>query len=429
MRQGAGARWVVAAVTVAAIGLATPASSCTPIERAVVSAVSDSPVLGASRMAVERAELERRSVRANWRPQLSAFGRTSAGDREFGRIQTDNSAGIRVGQRIFDFGQSRYEAEAADLAISESRFQYLAEQERTALSTALTYIDAAEADAKIEALDSRLSYVRQRRDRFDTLFELQQIRRSVLAEADGEVARTEADMARLKAERNRALNRLQVVVDGFSGLCRNTTLTTWLAPEVDRARSRAPSDVAASDPELQSRRERAKRLSAEAALAKRARLPVLEVVGTSSYGYDRGTESWDTRNQIGLNVSLPLYTGGRQSAIRGIANADQAIGVFDARETARLLRQDILDARSNLAQLEAEASSRASASASALEEFDASQQEFELSAITYTDLVETRLKYDTALLSELTARHDLLRQRVVLVSLVLGLNRVLDMNR
>ncbi len=69
--------------------------------------------------------------------------------------------------------------------------------------------------------------------------------------------------------------------------------------------------------------------SREADRARQAgwRLPVVGLVGIVSYVYDDGSEDWDTRDRVGVDVSVPLYTG-------------SALGARNDRARARLSQEE-----------------------------------------------------------------------------------------
>lgn len=397
-------------------------ANCVPLQSMIQNAVKASPLVQGAEQNAERAQSLLDISRSQWSPKVSAFGRSAVGDSRFGEAQIDNSGGLRASQRLFDFGASSRQSAAAEFGESEAVFLIDAARDDEALKISLAYIDALEAQATIDALRQRLTYLIDKEEAMTALLSQGAATRLDMSEALAEKARAEADLTEIEFDLADAKARLQTWVSIVPKLCSLDVVQARLNLSL-------PDDAEAADlvtlavrrdPRLAARRARVSKLKVDAKLAKRSRLPVVELVGTSSYGYDQFNKDWALRNQVGVEINVPLLTGGQLNAETRIAMSEAKIADFEAMELSRELQKSIRIASARLDNFKVEIVAREKAVRALSGQLDAATLEYEVGGRSFSELIETRLKFDAAAVRLIRLRHDRTRQLAAIVNSTQG---------
>lgn len=392
--------------------------TCHPLQVLIDKALENSPTLKSSDLEIQLARNEIQIAKSNWRPQVSAVGRATAGETQFSQVQVDNSLGFRVSQQLFDFGKTSLEKRIAEFSKeeAEARLSVARSEEVHEVSTA--YISILEADQTLAIMMNRERYLNEQVKNLEftlsrgasTLFEL--------AEGQSELASTQAEIATVEAFRANSLSLLVMRDISFQQVCPYNTVETWINSKSNESHlmSRDYEEVLNS-PIYKAEVSNYASLKAKEKLSRRSSLPVIQAVGTSSYGYDGLTESWGVRNQIGLEINVPLVTGRRLSTLSDSARLNASAASYKSQDIARVLQQSIFSTTSNVKALKKELKARGAASLAAKQQFSSAQKEYELGARTFSDLIEVRVKRDQAELSATRVQYELLRQKVQLLKL------------
>lgn len=396
----------------------TVQANCVPLQSLIQNAVKTSPIVQGAEQNAERAQSLLDISRSQWSPKVSAFGRSAVGDSRFGEAQIDNSGGLRASQRLFDFGASSRQRAAAEFGESEAVYLIEAARDDEALKISLAYIDALEAQATIDALRQRLTYLIDKDEAMTALLSQGAATTLDVSEALAEKARAEADLTEVEFDLADARARLQTWVSNVPKLC-----------SLDMVQARLyrsfPNDVEAAglvtlavrrDPRLAARRARVAKLKIDAKLAKRSRLPVVELVGTTSYGYDQFNKDWALRNQVGVEINVPLLTGGQLNAETRIAMSEARIADFEVMELSRDLQKSIRIASARLDNFKVEIVAREKAVKALSGQLDGATLEYDVGGRSFSELVETRLKYDAAVVRLVRLRHDRTRQLAAIIN-------------
>jgi outer membrane protein len=345
-------------------------------------------------------------ARALRRPTLSAFGRSGFGDTSVVDNQVSNQVGLRLSQRIFDFGDSRFAREAAEANSEASRYDTQAERldaARTAGGAFLTFLDAKE---KFEQTSERRSHFVQQLESLDRLLEIGGATLTERATAASEVSDAETYAFELEFRMEQA----RITMELATGLER---LPCQGSDDVNMLEARLLSSemaVLGNNPELLALRGRADALSAETRRQKRSRLPVLSVVATGSYASIGGFDQFEYRDRIGLDVNVPLYSGNGIRAATQRASAREQQALSDIMIAERELRQtlQITQRRIDILQKQLEARQESSRQKAIL--IDAAEREQSAGTLTFREMVEIRLDYEQSIVAEITTRYDLARE-------------------
>lgn len=417
-------RYLLICTALAGLSLAAPAygqpqETCLTFADGLGLAVDGAPEIDAAQARSAGAEAALREARALRRPQVSTFGRAAAGDNGLSSSAIENQYGLRVSQRVWDFGDSRLALAAASSELDQQ--EYLEEMAR--LNAARTLADAyllrLEAQAMINVIAERREYFRRQQSSVDALLAQGGATRAESAQIAAELAQAEAEMLELQSIYDRAGIRITEYTGHFADLCSASALEADISAAMTPLATIDDAINAAltANPSIAARRASVRGLEAERERENRARLPIVELVGVMAYTYDDNREDWETRDRVGVDVSVPLYTGSAINARSDQAQArlaSEEAGLHaaqrDVREEAQITFRRQLSLNAQLQRREAVAQSQQAY-------FDAISGEFQFGLGTLPDLVEARLGYEQAQLEVVRARYDLLREQISLLHL------------
>ncbi|MEP3655566.1 MAG: TolC family protein [Litorimonas sp.] len=359
------------------------------------------------------------------RPQVSAFTQSGFGDEGLVNSAIENQVGLRASQRLFDFGDSRLAKEAAKEQIQVQESLVLDARSRAQLEAGLSYIDWFDATERLLATVDRADYFAQELSALEIALETGGATRSEVAEIAAESADADADRYELEFEREQALTRLQIATRTDYPPCQHegARLDAYVNVLSDGQTTQDYLRQALStNGELQALSSLAKKLDLEAERQKRSRLPVLEVVGITSLTTDRRFDTFEFRERIGFDASVPLLTGSSFSARTDRAQAQARRAGYEADEDRKNLEEQVQSIHKRTLLLNAQLGRRQAVIEYRTVEFDAATTGYENNIRTLPELVDIRLQLEEARLAEIRTRYTYFRQALTLKSLTGALN-------
>ncbi|MBO6729719.1 MAG: TolC family protein [Maricaulis sp.] len=381
--------------------------------------IGQSPEVAVAQSRLDQAEADIDEARSLRRPQVTSFGRTGVGDTGLTSSQIENQVGVRVSQRVYDFGDARLAINAAEFN-SESLAYSLASQEaQTAFTIAFAYLAGLEAEEMIGVISQRRDYFARQEAAVTELLARGGATRAERAQVSAQRAEAEADVLELQSQQQQAESRLRA----YTGLLVNTCAVGPVTGELEGGLAGLSSvdllwdAVFSRNPEIAAAQRAVRSLDAQRERERRERLPVIDVVGISSYTYDDQREDWEARDRVGIDVSVPLYTGNAIGARRDRAQARLQQSENELRQLQRDLGERAEVSYRRVLALEAQLSRRQDVAQNQREYFEAIEGEFEFGLGTLPDLVEARLAYESAALDVVRLQFELARERLELLLL------------
>lgn len=406
-------------VVMASLTAAAQAQSCMSLSELMRVGIGQSPEVAVAQSRLDQAEADIDEARSLRRPQVTSFGRTGVGDTGLTSSQIENQVGVRVSQRVYDFGDARLAINAAEFN-SESLAYSLASQEaQTAFTIAFAYLAGLEAEEMIGVISERRDYFARQEAAVTELLARGGATRAERAQVSAQRAEAEADVLELQSQQQQAESRLRA----YTGLLVNTCAVGPVTGELEGGLAGLSSvdllwdAVFSRNPEIAAAQRAVRSLDAQRERERRERLPVIDVVGISSYTYDDQREDWEARDRVGIDVSVPLYTGNAIGARRDRAQARLQQSENELRQLQRDLGERAEVSYRRVLALEAQLSRRQDVAQNQREYFEAIEGEFEFGLGTLPDLVEARLAYETAALDVVRLQFELARERLELLLL------------
>lgn len=366
------------------------------------------------------ADAEIKDAKSLFRPRISAFGRSGFGDTGVVDSSISNQIGVRASQRVFDFGDSKYARQAANFSFEASQEDTRQAQLQAAEQTGLFYLALVEAEEQIELTRRRRDYFAQQLTSVDNLLGRGAATRTERASVASQLADADAFVLELKFRKEEATTQVQIDTGTNAPLC--NTQSTQQALQNRMANLQNPetaSQIALrKNPAIQALSNRAKSLEAERKREKRSRLPVIDLVATGSYSSIGGFDQFEFRDRIGVDISVPLYSGNAIGARNQRASARHAIARGQVLDAERQLRKDVSIGYRRILSLQSQLISRIDVEEQTLLQFEAAEIEQKAGTKTLRDLVEIRLEYEQAGFERIRTKYDLMRQQLQLLALI-----------
>ena len=398
----------------------TPSSeNCLRLDDVLRLAAQRDPSVIIAKAQESEADAEIKDAKSLFRPQISAFGRSGFGDTGVVDSSISNQIGLRASQRVFDFGDSKYARQAANSGFEASLQDTRQAKLQAAQRTGLSYLELIEAEEQIDLTNRRRDYFSQQLGAVDSLLSRGAATRTERASVASQLADADAFVLELKFRKEQALTQIQIDTGARSLPCSaavtqsvfNQRLATLQTPDI------AAQIALDKNPNIKALEKRADSLEAVRKREKRSRLPIIDIVATGSYSSIGGFDQFEFRDRIGVDVSVPLYSGNAIGARNQRAAARQTIARGRVLDAKRQLRKDINIGFRRVLSLESQLMSRQDVEEQTRLQFEAAEIEQKAGAKTLRDLVEIRLEYEQAGFQRIRTKYDLMRQQLQLLTL------------
>lgn len=419
LKNGAGRQFaclVIAAICTSAEG-SEPA--CLGFEDAVAVAALRDPGIAASRAERDIAVADLREARSLYKPQISAFGRIGLGDVGVADSVVQNQVGLRVAQRVVDFGNAKLTRNEAMANVQAGEEDIRVRRLDAGLNVSLAYIDVLDAEARLAATHQRTEYFERQLSAVDAVIDVGGATRSERAEVAAQLAQGHAFALELQFAKERAETQLQVDTGLDRGTCSAAAVEATIQRMFDEVGSMedAIGEATSSNPAVRAMERRADGLEIARRREKRARWPVVSLVSIGAYSSAGASDDFEFQDRIGIDISVPLFSGNALAARADRATAQSAAARGEARRIRRELEKEVSILYRRIVSMQAQFLRRGDVASELQIQFDAARIEYESGARTLPDLVEVRLEYERAAIARIAMRYDLLRRKVEMLAL------------
>jgi len=393
--------------------------SCLRFEDVLKLSALRDPSVTISKAQEFEADAEIKDAKSLFRPQISAFGRSGFGDTGVVDSSISNQIGVRASQRVFDFGDSKYARQAATSGFQASLEDTRQAKLQAAQRTGFSYLEFVEAEEQIELTKRRRDYFSQQLFAVDNLLSRGAATRTERASVASQLADADAFVLELNFRREQAITQIQIDTGTSAMLCNPSVTQSVLEQKMARLENPEIAAQIALDknPGISALSKRADSLEAIRKREKRSRLPIIDVVATGSYSSIGGFDQFAFRDRIGVDISVPLYSGNAIGARNQRASARHAIARGRVLDAERQLRKDVSIGYRRSLSLQSQLLSRQDVEEQTRLQFEAAEIEQKAGAKTLRDLVEIRLEYEQAGFQRIRTKYDLMRQQLQLLTL------------
>ena len=293
-----------------AAGIAPPAVTWT-VDQVADIAVRNHPLVRQSEAETAAAAARKGQAESGWYPSVilsTGYSRTRAFSVQTGQSLTTPNEFLRgdLSMVLTDFGRTSASVNRSDALLSSTREAGVTVREDIAYAAKVGYFNVLRAvrnhDVKRETLRQRESLFKQAQAYFEA---------GIRAKID--VARAEANLYDARAQVSQAANEVRVAritllnrmgVEGPADFLLSDSLAAETVP------GNLPSLIAEADrnrPEIKSLRESERAAALGVRFARGGHLPTL--AGVAGYGYAADEAPLDQGYDVGVTLSVPLFSG------------------------------------------------------------------------------------------------------------------------
>ncbi|MDO8297863.1 MAG: TolC family outer membrane protein [Caulobacter sp.] len=403
---------------------AAQVASAETLADAIALAYQTNPTLQGQRASQRALDESIVQARTGLRPQVSASADVATSDgQNDGDAARASGAGITVSQPLYTGGRVSSQISAAEADVMTGQ-QGLRSVEASVIQAVITaYVDVRRDQERLRISQENVAVLQRQLDEARARFEVGEITRTDVAQAEARLAAAKASLASAQAQL--AISRASyaaVVGQNPGDLAAEPSLETFLPPAIEAAFDAAEQNNA----EILGAEYAERASAARVATARSARRPTVTASGT--LGFDASTSPLapggaggafdDYQRSVSgrVAVSVPLFTGGLiNSQVRAAQesnNADRQAIEETRRGVLRTVSQawnSLVGARANLAANEEQV--RAARIA-----FEGVRQEAQVGLRTTLDVLNAEQELRNAELSLVNARHDEYVAAAVLLS-------------
>jgi multidrug efflux system outer membrane protein len=215
-----------------------------------------------------------------------------------------------------------------------------------------------------------------------------------VAQAETELATTEADAASLAQRRDQLENAIAILVGenpaNFKLAALENANTNW-NPQPPEIPAGLPADLLERRPDVAQAERQLASANAKIGVAKAAFFPVLSLTGSGGYlsGDVESLFNWDSHTwSIGPSLSLPIFAGGRNRANyqRSQAAFDEAVALY--RQRVLVAFGEVEDSLSGIQHLAVQSQAQQRAVASAQRAADLATDRYRSGIVAYIEVID-----------------------------------------
>jgi TolC family type I secretion outer membrane protein len=413
MRQGY--RLSVPALTGTALALVLLASSPAPgwattLREALVNAYQTNPDLEASRALLRATDELVPQALAGYRPSLflnggleAARGNIGRGNRSGGldasqsSNRTSKQVSLSVRQNLYAGGSTAAGVRQAENQVSAERANLISTEQQVLLAAITAYTDVWRDKSVLDlALNNEQRLRRQLRATRDR-FEVGEVARTDVAQAEARLSRARADIETAKANLAASQAQYRQVIGSDPGVLEDPQPAEGLPPNLEQALA-----IAANNPDIINATYSLAAAREAVDVAYGTILPSLDLESDLSYAdQPNSTQPWQDEASIGLNLTIPLYQGGSEySQIR------------QAREQALQIRSNLASSQRSVRENVSRTWDQVYAARAAIRSF---QDEVKANRIALEGVQQEALVGSRTVLDVLDAEQELFTSQVNLV--------------
>ena len=396
----------------------TSNEACISIGEAFQLAATRAPNFRVASARVNEASADVTQARSLFQPRVSGFGRSGAGDTGIVDSGVSNQVGARASQRIFDFGDAKYARLAAQSELESREFEADQEANSAIVQTALAILQLQQVSEQQELTKARRDFFAHQYEATNNLLDVGGATLTDVANIASQLAETDAFNLELEFIKERAETQIEIDTESKVPLCAHKMNVEKLVPESFALFSSETAVATAvnNNLTLKALDKRVENLGAQKERQKRNRLPVIEVVGTTSFSSFDGFDDFGLNNRVGVDVSIP-FAGGTLKSDAKRATARLNLSRAELNRAEKELEERIKITLKRIRSLEAQIPQFKIIENQMFIQFEAAQTEETIGTKTLSDIIDIRLQYEEAGLRRINGEFELQREKLTLLEM------------
>ena len=395
---------LVAAFAVA--GLAVLPARAETLADTLIRAYQQSPVLEAARANLRAQDESVAQARSGLRPNVSARASAGAGvSSATSGVNDSYSIGLDGSVTLYDSGRTAAGVEAAKAGIAATRAQLRDIEQGVLFDAVAAYMDVRRDEQSVSVGQSNVRVLREQVRAARDRFELGEVTRTDVSLAEARLASAQASLAAFEGALQISREQYRAVVGTAPGALQPPPPLPALPSTLDQAEAIAMRD----HPLLLAARYAQTAAEFDLVSARADLRPTVDLTGSVSLD-NSATQFSGNDNSANatarLQGTVPLYQGGRLSSSVRAAEQTVAAAKYDLQNTARLIRQGVAGAWSNMAVARAQIQANRLEVEAAQVAFEGVREEATLGARTTLDVLDREQELRSAQLNLVSSERD-----------------------
>ncbi|MDR9394469.1 MAG: TolC family outer membrane protein [Roseovarius sp.] len=335
----------------------------------------------------------------NWTGDFTRnFGRSNSFGRTSGTASTTANLGITASLLLYDFGRTQLGIEAAKETVLATRQTLISIEQQVLQRAVQAHMNVIRNAEFVTLRENNLRLLRRELRAAQDRFDVGEVTRTDVAQAEARVAAAQSGLAAAQGDYRQAVEEYRAVVGRAPGTLRPPRQLPNIPGQTDRARDMAVR----GHPELLSAQHDVAAADLNVRVAKAAMKPTINLTGRVGVTEEFGETDYNRSGSFGVEVTGPIYRGGRLSSAQRQAMAQRDAQRGNLHEVRLRILQDVGNAYANLR------AARASR--------DASREEVRAAEVAFEGVREEAKLGARTTLDVLDAEQDLLNARANVIS-------------
>ena len=372
----------------------------------LIRAYQQSPILEAARASLRAQDESVAQARAGKRPSVSARGSASAGiSSDTSGVNDSYSLGLDSSVTLYDSGLTKAAIEGAKAGIAATRANLRSQEQAVMFDAVSAFMDVRRDEQSVSVGENNVRVLREQVRAARDRFELGEITRTDVSLAEARLASAQGSLAAFQGALMISREQYRAVVGTKPGRLQAPPPLPALPGTLAQAEAIAMRD----HPSLLAARFSQTQAEFGLVQARAGLKPTVDLSGGISLdraptmgGGDDNTASAQAR----LQGTIPLYAGGRLSS--AVRQAEQTVAArkYDVQNSARLIRQNVAGAWSNMEVARALIQANRLEVEAAQVAFEGVREEATLGARTTLDVLDREQELRAAQLNLVTSQRD-----------------------
>lgn len=336
-----------AAIAVAAALVVPSAGTAETLAQTLISAYDHSGLLKQNRALLRAADEDVAQTVAGLRPIINwsaDITRTFGSNRSIGRTNgigsTDANLGITASLLLYDFGRTRFAIEATKETVLATRQNLISIEQQVLQRAVQAHMNVIRNAEFVTLRENNLRLLRRELQAARDRFEVGEVTRTDVAQAEAREAASQSGLAVAQGNLQQAIEEYRAAVGRKPGRLLTPRSLPNLPASVDTARSiamrghpdllRAQNNVAAAELNI--------------SVANAAMKPSLNLTSRLGVSEEFGGSDFTRSGTFGVEVTGPIYQGGRLSAAKRQAMAQRDAQLGNLHFVRHQVLQDVGDA-------------------------------------------------------------------------------------
>ena len=336
-------------------------------------------------------------ARSGLLPQIALSGSATRYNRDVKSIGTDNFSttnwGVNLSQPLYRRDRW-YEYKQSEDVVQQAESEYRTAEQGLILRVAQAYFNVLSAQATMKAADAQLRALERQLDQAQQRYDVGLIAITDVLEVKSVRDGAISEQIRAKQQFDDANDALREIIATDPGTLADVSRKMPLDPP-------QPNNVEAwetlafdNNPALQAAREAVEVSQKEVEVQKSGHFPSVDLVGgynDTTSGAIGASEPRDT--SVGVQLSLPIYTGGRVAASTRQARHNLTAAEYDLESTRRGLERQVGDAYRGVISSISDVQALNAAKVSTKSAWDATEAGYEVGTRTIVDVLLTQRNF------------------------------------